>query len=252
MPTKSLRFPSTRRLIHLPGYAQEDGFNIALSRVNGTSAGLTPISVNAYTAANQPQVDTIEVVSADAGDTTQTITHVGIDALGNRIEETVSLNGATAVATTQNFTYWEYSVLSAVTAGNVTIREGSANQTITTIVAGVLHTEVAHIFSGENQLFITGFSADIDSIAGNVTFTLLQYAAASCVALTGSKQLDKICVFDTEGVAPAPRVYWPAAIYVAPGQYVAVKSVGEGGDDEDFSINLNGFVIPKPQLPTPF
>ena len=95
--TKSMRFPSARRMVGCSPYGGEVGFNVMVTRANATSAGVHPLSANTYTAANQPQADTIEVVSANGADTTQTIIHVGVDANGNRVEESVSLNGATAV-----------------------------------------------------------------------------------------------------------------------------------------------------------
>jgi len=249
--TKSLRFPVKRRLV-APGFAGEDGWHVAITRVNATSAGMAPISNAAYTAANQPQADTIEVLSSAAGDTTQTCTHVGIDAFGNRVEETVSLAGAGVVATTNNFTYWEYSVLSAAPAGNVTIQEGSANADIYIIPIGSVISEVGHIFSGENKLAITEFGLTCTTISGNVTATLYQAAAAICVApTTALTTIDTLAIFDTEGSFPAIRKYYPLPFIIDPGQYVFVKTVGEGGDDEDVVVTLSGYVIPGPQSPYP-
>lgn len=249
--TKSLRFPVKRRLI-APGFAGEDGWHVAVTRANATSAGMAPLSNAAYTAANQPQADTLEVLSSDAGDTTQYVTHVGIDASGNRVEETVALNGVTVVPTLNNFAYWEFSVLDSVATGNVTIQEGSANADIYIIPAGSLISEVCHIFSGENRLIITEFGCNMTTVAGNVTATLYQAAAAKAPApTTALTTIDTIFLFDTEGIAPTPRQYWPLGFVIEPGQYVFVKTVGEGGDDEDVVVTLGGIVIPGAQAPYP-
>ena len=246
MSQKSMRYPTTRYLSGPPGAARELGWHLWVSRTNATSAGVIPLTKNAYTAANQPQGDKIEAVSSDAGDTTQTITHVGIDSDGNRVEETVNLNGTTVVSTSDLFTYWEFSVLDAVCAGAVTVREASGDATITTITAGDLVSQVAHIFSGEHTLLITSFGANITSIAGNVVATLYRYpAASSCVTPTsGLIGVDTISIFDTEGIAPGPRNYHPLAIQIGPGEYVTIKTTGEGGDDEDIDVTLSGIVIP--------
>lgn len=97
--------------------------------------------------ANQPNNDGLEVVSSNAGDTTQTLTCVGTTTgTGTAFFETVTLNGTTQV--TFNKTDWgniHLCVLSATALGTVTIREASANATIATISAGDLHAASAHL-----------------------------------------------------------------------------------------------------------
>lgn len=89
---------------------------------------------------NQPANDGIEVVSSAAGDTTQTLTLIGTTDGGTTVVvETVTLNGTSQVSTTK--TDWGVLLaakLSAATTGNITVREASANGTITTITAGTL------------------------------------------------------------------------------------------------------------------
>lgn len=90
---------------------------------------------------NQPAGDAIEVLSSDAADTTQTVTIYGTKTgtTTSVVSETVALNGTTAVATTT--TTWQNILgieLSASCAGTVTIREASADQTVTTISTGNL------------------------------------------------------------------------------------------------------------------
>ena len=93
---------------------------------------------------NQPANDGVEVISSSAADTTQTATVIGTTyGTINVVRETVSLNGVTQVATTK--TDWgtiRAVRLSAACAGTVTVREASANATITTLAAGVLAKDV--------------------------------------------------------------------------------------------------------------
>lgn len=94
---------------------------------------------------NQPANDGVEVLSSSAADTTQTVTIYGTTFLtGTVVSEIVTLIGTTAVSTSK--TDWGDILgieLSAACAGNVTIREASGNQTITTITAGATAAGVA-------------------------------------------------------------------------------------------------------------
>lgn len=239
---KSDLFQSRTNMVSDRLFPGPEGFNISVSMSNITSAGTVPLSKNPYTAANQPQADTIEVVSDQAGDTTQTITHVGINAAGERVSEKVTLLGTSVAATTQLFTYWEYSLLSAVCAGTVSIREGSHNAEITTITAGDLCTYVSHIYAGEKNLYITKFSGKLTSLSGNVTLTLRRYplAASSPAPTTGYFDVEVLSLFDTEGYL-SESVEFPAAIFIPSGSYVAVHAAGEGGDDEDVTVTIQGY-----------
>lgn len=90
--------------------------------------------------ANQPAGDAIDVVSASASDTTQTVTIIGTTQGGVVVvSETVTLTGTDAVTTTK--TDWGIVLAvkkSAATVGTITIREASADQAITTLTAAVL------------------------------------------------------------------------------------------------------------------
>lgn len=105
-----------------------------------TAAGL------AFT--NQPANDGIEVLSSDAGDTTQTVTIIGTtNGTDTVVVETVTLTGTTPVATVK--TNWGVVLAvkkSAVTLGTVTVREASADQTITAgLTAAVLSVGVTTV-----------------------------------------------------------------------------------------------------------
>lgn len=99
---------------------------------------------------NQPSNDGVEVVSANAADTTQTLTIYGTTtATDTVVVETITLNGTTQVSTVK--VDWGVILgaeLSAATVGNVTIREASGNATITTITAGQTSIGVETVASG--------------------------------------------------------------------------------------------------------
>lgn len=105
---------------------------LAGSTLDTSSAGI------AFT--NQPANDTVTVVSAGAGDTTQTITIIGTtNGADTVVVEEVALNGAVPVDTVKA----DWGVILAVikdvaTAGTVTITEKSGGLTITTLPAATL------------------------------------------------------------------------------------------------------------------
>lgn len=230
------------------GYPVIDGFSLFVPRANATSAGLVPITKNAYTAANQPQGDTVEVVSSAGGDSSQTATHILINANGDRVTETVSLNGATAVPTTKKYLYWEATILSAVCAGTITIREGSGDAALTTITIGDLHSQVGHFFTGQYKVYLVLADVRVPTVvvtAGGIRLDLLWFpAAATCAAPTTSLTfLDTITVSDTEGLIVKPTYKYPMYLELPPRGYFAAKVVGEGGDDEDVGVLLQGFYM---------
>lgn len=69
--------------------------------------------------------DTVDVVSDDAGDTTQTVTVTGRDAGGAIVSEVFSLNGLTIQNGAQTFERILKIVKSASTTGNITVERNS-------------------------------------------------------------------------------------------------------------------------------
>ncbi len=119
--------------------------------LNGTLNGplnnttTTPVGV-AFT--NQPANDGVEVLSSNAGDTTQTVTIIGTtNGSDTVVVETVSLNGTTVVSTVK--TNWGVILAvkkSAATLGTVTVREASGDATITAgLTAAVLSVGVTAV-----------------------------------------------------------------------------------------------------------
>ena len=105
---------------------------LTASTIDTSSAGI------AFT--NQPANDTVTIVSAGAGDTTQSITIYGTTtATDTVVVETVALNGAAPVDTVK--ADWGQILgytLDAACAGIVTLTEKSGGLTISTIAAGLL------------------------------------------------------------------------------------------------------------------
>jgi hypothetical protein len=92
--------------------------------LNGASVGTVTAGVysgSPYTAGNQTfySARRMNIVSANAGDTTQTATFTGTDRYNNPLTETVSLNGNTTVTTVNDFATVTSIAISAATAGNI-------------------------------------------------------------------------------------------------------------------------------------
>lgn len=81
---------------------------------------------------------TLEVLSSNAGDTTQTLTVYGRDSTGIAISETVSLNGTTVVSLTNTYGRLLKAVLSGAATGTVTLRIASAGGDLMVFAPGVL------------------------------------------------------------------------------------------------------------------
>lgn len=104
---------------------------------------------------NQPANDGVEVVSDDAGDTTQTFTVIGTTTgTDTVVVESKALNGTNAVSTTK--TNWGVILavkLDSVADGTVTFREASGNQTIVTLATTVLSAGVEEVDPATAQAY---------------------------------------------------------------------------------------------------
>jgi len=114
---------------------------------------------------NQPAGDDVEVLSSDAGDTTQIVTIKGtLNGTDTVTSVNVNLNGLTAVSTSG--TSWGKILrvtCNAANAGNITIREKSGGLPIATIpisaVASHVGNAVVSIAAGDTYVTIVGDSA---------------------------------------------------------------------------------------------
>jgi len=93
----------------------------------GTKITFTEISAN----------DNVEVLSSNAGDTTQSLTLYGRLSTGVLTSEVIALNGTTQVVSANAYTRIERMTLNTATAGTLTIRKASDNVTVSTMEAGI-------------------------------------------------------------------------------------------------------------------
>lgn len=82
--------------------------------------------------------DTVEILSDNAGDTTQTVTIYGRDSGGTLVSDALSLNGTTVVTSTQSFERITKVTVSAAHTGTITVRDTATDTTIAAIESGVL------------------------------------------------------------------------------------------------------------------
>jgi hypothetical protein len=80
----------------------------------------------------------VEVLSASAGDNSQTVTVYGRDSQGRAINEVLSLNGTTVVNGVTTFQSIDKIVVSAAHAGTITVRKATGDTAIVSIETGVL------------------------------------------------------------------------------------------------------------------
>ena len=81
--------------------------------------------------------DTLEVLSDNAGDTTQTVTVTGRNSAGSIITENFSLNGTTVQNGATTFERILKVVMSATAVGNVTVRKAADDTAVATLEPGV-------------------------------------------------------------------------------------------------------------------
>jgi len=128
----------------------------AVGFIGSAQSGVTIDDSVGVAFTNQPANDGIEVLSANAGDTTQTVTIIGTTVSTDTVVvETVTLNGTTPVATVK--TNWGLILAvkkSAATLGTVTVREASADQTVTAgLTAAVLSVGVVAVPVADQQSY---------------------------------------------------------------------------------------------------
>jgi hypothetical protein len=145
---------------------------------------------------NQPANDGVEIVSASAADTTQTVTvYYTRNALGDTVyTETKTLNGTTQVVLTHTDVELVLAVeKSAATAGTITFREASGNATIVTLAAGTLSAGKIAVTAGQTKAYNTAPTA----VAGG--------ASTKQVGLIGTDENDAV-LYDSQALNGATAV----------------------------------------------
>jgi hypothetical protein len=113
----------------------------------------------------------LDVASSDAGDTTQVVRLIGLDADYNIIAENISLNGTTTVTTTNSFkAINDFITLSGNCAGNVTAK-----------ISTVVYAQIT-AGTGRNQ-------AAIFTVPAGYSFYLARIDAFSATATGASKYI---------------------------------------------------------------
>lgn len=194
--------------------------------------------------------DTIEVLSANGGDTTQKLTLFGIDNKGNQVSEQVSLNGATVVETSTTWRYYECCLLDVDCAGAITIRRATGNTYISGVSIGHLTDYTCQHFNGEKTSYITFFDANLlDNAEDAIIVDLRWYPDdADCLdAADGFLILDRIvlhaAVIATEAPRTKPKCY-PQGIRCPRGGWIVPYGLGGSGEGtQGCYVTLQGFDI---------
>ena len=185
--------------------------------------------------------DTLEVVSASASDTTQSITVYGVYD-GEKTSATFKLNGTAAVCGATYFEYVDQAVLDAECAGIITVRRATADVFITSIPAGVLNAGMAQHFNGEYKSYVTGWSCGVLTTTGDVLFELRWYPdeSDSRCFLNGYILLDEIFI---EGAVTSPYNVtgsFSRPIKLPEGGWLAVFGTGSTTDC-DGKVTIQGY-----------
>ncbi len=185
-------------------------FSVAISK---GELGLVP-EVTSPTPAGFPSV--ADVVSADVGDTSQTITLYGLDGTGAAQQETIALNGTTNVQGTLTWTKILGGKNNGTTAGIVTVSDFPVVTAVLTIAAGADLT-AGLVLTTNTPLDPAGFptvTIDTDdphdmalfgeTNAGVATGEVFDMTAANTTPVVGTVAMRKVTVIAL-GETPAAR-----------------------------------------------
>jgi hypothetical protein len=139
-----------------------------------------------------------ELVSDDAGDTTQTVTIYGTDATDTAQSEALGVNGVVVVPSTKTWNSIHGAIIDAAPAGTVTIRRPTAGATITTLAAGTLTRGLYNPATTVNDASII-FYADGASTA-KLTIVGVDKAAVAAletVTLAGATEVQSTKAWDS-------------------------------------------------------
>lgn len=208
-----------------------------------STSTFTSAAGSAFT--NQPANDGIEVVSDEALDITQEITLIGTTtATDTVVVETVTLNGTTFVPTIK--TDWGQLLAAYVSSGTltaastVTIREASANQTITTLTPAAPSV-------GRQAVSPTAYYNRLVNLSGSG-------ATTKQIGLEGS-DADGNTIYDSQALAGAAIVqsnsYFQTVTYVLTGDLEATRTVTISAS-EQLLVSASNAWISNPSLPINF
>lgn len=187
-------------------------FGTADFRATGTKAS---VGLDTERTADIAAPDTVQYLSDNAGDTTQSVTVYGLDGAGLIVSETRALNGVTVITGTQQFSSVLGCVKSAATVGTVTVRRttGAPGPTLfslapATLTRGVVAMTNAPIVPASSTIAIdvgvaTTFGAMVTTdAAGAEVLQKLDFTSNAAIPLTGAGTRVKYIVL---GDVPAAR-----------------------------------------------
>jgi len=152
-----------------------------LTQLTGSISGyiIPMMDITAWSAfTNQPANDGVEVVSNNAGDTGKCTIFGTTNGTGAFAYETITLNGVTAVATTKVDWGNVYGIFLgdiegkniSPAVGTITVREASADQTITTLAANAISKGMVAFNLAGKQIILNVHSGNVwKRCAGVVT-----------------------------------------------------------------------------------
>lgn len=185
---------------------------------------------------NQPANDGVEMVSAGAGDTTQTVTiYYTRDGQGDTVySDTETLNGVTQVVFTDTDIQKVLGVeMSAAATGIVTIREASGNATITTLAVGVTSSGVYSVPVSAVDPIIPVIYADAATTktVGIIGTNTSGAAADDSEVLSGTTLVPLNATFNTVTKILAGDLETARTVYLKLGSYLKMY-LTQGGSTE--------------------
>lgn len=190
----------------------------AIQFIDDSLAGTTIATGAGAAFTNQPTSDQFEVLSSNAGDTTQTVTvyYTKTGTTTTVLSQTITLNGTTAVGSTDTTVQQVLGVTkSAATLGTVTVRKKTGAATITTLAAGTLTSGLLTISAGSAYNGIPTLVVDASDTTnvGIIGTGSNDAALSSVIAATGTTKANfgtsvfKTVTFALVGAATAARTF---------------------------------------------
>jgi hypothetical protein len=237
--------------------ALQGGYRLSATNTNNAQVSTLWISVDlnenisathliSYCSANMPESDTttsggvidpdirviftqlatsgiLEMLSSNAGDTTQNVTVTGRDATGVIFADTKTLNGTTVVDFTGTFERVLKVVMDADAAGTITIRRDGAGATIGTIPPGergfrLLFYDSASATTGQTKRYEKTFFKNTHNILTLINAKVQLSADPSAVIRQG------IVAAKNDSTSVANRLTDPTVTYVDDGVDQSVPS----------------------------
>ena len=199
--------------------------------------------------------DTIECVSAGAGDTTQTLYVRGIDTNNKVRIESFAIAGVAPVLSAVKFRYVECAWLDAECANNITVRRTTGPANILVITAGQLQSYCVHHFNGEFTSYITGlYMGAGGTMTDSVNLELRHYPDDLDSRDLGDGYLKLIeptihvfqgAVGSSVGgarMANPPPFVFPQPIRIPAGSYITLYGIGEAANQDVWAF-MQGFDV---------